>query len=166
MNETHATGEPSPALATGGSSQRFWLAVLVTLIAVFLVWGFFLGFPFNLVSWGAGLAFLIIFVILIYRGTRSPTKLEFAEVRRLIACDQCGVETEGPLEPGDHIFREIGPCPRCEGQLYIKAIYSIDKKKPLKRQQPMEAAEKSEPEPKSLISFTHNGENILTEDFP
>ncbi len=143
MIEIHAAGEPTPELAAGGSSQRFWWALLITLIFVFLVWGFLVGSPFNLLFWGIGLSFLIIFVVLVYRGTRSPAKLEFAEVRRLIACDQCRVETEGPLESGDHIFREIGPCPRCEGTLYIKAIYSIDKKEPLKRQQPKEKTEKS-----------------------
>jgi hypothetical protein len=146
MTKNQAAGEPSPALATSGSSQRFWWALLITLIAVFLVWGFFVDVPFNLLFWGLGLVFLGIFVILVFRGTRSPEKLEFAEVRRLIACDQCGVETEGPLEQGDHIFREIGPCPRCEGTLYIKAIYSIEKKEPLKRQQPKEEDEKPETE--------------------
>ncbi|MFX1318475.1 MAG: hypothetical protein ACFE9D_06405 [Promethearchaeota archaeon] len=142
MIETQAAGEPTPELATGGSSQRFWWALLITLIFVFLVWGILVGFPFILLFWGIGLSFLIVFVVLVYRGTRSPAKLEFAEVRRLIACDQCGVETEGPLESGNHIFQEIGPCPRCEGTLYIKAIYSIDKKEPLKRQQPREETEK------------------------
>jgi hypothetical protein len=103
---------------------------------VFLFWGLVNPYPLNLLLWGLGLGFLCCFLILIYRRTRAPTKLEFAEVRRLVACDKCGVETEGPVESGDHIFREIGTCPRCDGQLYIKAIYSIDAKEPLKRQQP------------------------------
>ncbi|MFX1510155.1 MAG: hypothetical protein ACFFBR_07635 [Promethearchaeota archaeon] len=136
MTKTRAAGEPGPELTAGGTGQRFWWALLITLFVVFLLWGFFQLPPFNLVLWGIGLVFLVIFLILIYRRTRVSTKLEFAEVRRLIACDECDVETEGPLEAGDHIFREIGPCPRCEGHLYIKAIYSIDSKKPLKRQHP------------------------------
>ena len=141
-----ATGEPGPELTTSSSSQRFWWALLITLIIVFVFWGFFQPIPINLILWGLSLGFLAIFVILVYRGTRSPAKLEFAEVRRLIACDKCDVETEGPLESGDHIFREIGPCPRCDGTLYIKAIYSIDSKEPLKRQQPVEATSESSPE--------------------
>jgi hypothetical protein len=138
MKQNQATGEPGPELAVGGSGQRFWWACLITLIFVFLVWGFLYEPPLNLILWGIGIAFLCIFLILIYRRTRAPAKLEFPEVRRLVACDKCSVETEGPLESGDHIFREIGPCPRCDGLLYIKAIYSIDTKKPLKRQQPKE----------------------------
>ena len=138
MTLIQATGEPTPDLTAGNSSQRFWWALLITLIFIFLVWGFFYPEPLNLLLWGIGIGFLCAFIILVFRGTRSPAKLEFAEVRRLITCDKCGVETEGPLESGDHVFQEIGPCPRCEGRLYIKAIYSIDTKQPLKRQQPKE----------------------------
>jgi len=144
MKDYQASSEPSPTLTAGSSSQRFWWALLITLFVVFLFWGFFQPIPFNYLLWGLGLGFLGIFLILVYRRTRAPAKLEFAEVRRLIACDRCGVETEGPLEPGDHIFRDIGPCPRCEGRLYIKAIYSIDTKEPLKRQQPKEDTSNSE----------------------
>ncbi len=146
MLRYQSTGDPSPELTTTGSSQRFWWALVITLIVVFLFWGFFQPLPFNLILWGFALGFLGIFVIIVYRGTRSPEKLEFAEVRRLIACNKCGVETEGPLESGDHIFREIGPCPRGEGILYIKAIYSIDAKEPLKRQQPIEDESESNTE--------------------
>ncbi len=131
-----AEGEPSPALTAGGISQRFWWALLATLVVIFMVWGFFLQPPYNFILWGLGLGFLIIFLVLVYRSIRAPTKLEFVEVRRLIACDKCGVETEGPYEDGDHVFRDVGLCPRCDGKLYIKAIYSIDSKQPLKRQQP------------------------------
>lgn len=148
MTSTQATGEPAPELTTGSSSQRFWWALLITLIFVFLVWGFFYSEPINLLLWGIGIGFLCAFIILVFRSTRSPAKLEFAEVRRLISCDKCGVETEGPLESDNHVFQDIGPCPRCEGQLYIKAIYSIDTKKPLKRQQPKEDAKEPENESK------------------
>ena len=144
MISAQAAGEPSPELTAGTSGQRFWWALLITLFVVFLFWGFFQPPPFNFLLWGLGIAFLIAFLILVYRRTRASTKLEFAEVRRLIACDKCGVETEGPLESGDHIFREIGSCPRCEGRLYIKAIYSIDTKEPLKRQQPKDNEANSE----------------------
>ncbi len=128
--------EATPSIAERGSHQRFWWALLVTLFIVFFIWGFFQPYPLNLILWAIGLLFLVIFLILIYRSARAPTKIELAEIRRLIVCDKCGVETEGPYEAGDHVFREIGPCPRCDGRLYIKAIYSIEKKKPLKRQQP------------------------------
>ncbi|MFW9830356.1 MAG: hypothetical protein ACFFD8_01070 [Candidatus Thorarchaeota archaeon] len=132
----YSSGQPGPEIAATRSSSQFWWALLVTLVLVFLVTGFLQEFPFNVLLWGISIAILAIFVFLVYRSTRSPAKLEFAEVRRLIVCDQCKVESEGPYESGDHVFREIGPCPRCDGKLIIKAIYSIDSKTPLKRQQP------------------------------
>jgi hypothetical protein len=129
-----STSEPSPAIASG--RQRLWWALVITLIVIFFVWGTFSDFPFNLILWALSVVCLAIFITLIYREIRPPKKLELIEVRRLIVCDQCGVETEGPFESGDHVFRDVGPCPRCKGRLYVKAIYGIDGSAPLKRQQP------------------------------
>jgi DNA-directed RNA polymerase subunit RPC12/RpoP len=101
-----------------------------------ILWGFVQPFPFNIILWTVALVFLLIFLFLVYRSARGPPKIKLAEVRRLIACERCGVETEGPFESGDHVFREVGSCPRCGGRLVVKAIYTIDSKVPLKRQQP------------------------------
>jgi hypothetical protein len=136
------SGQLSPELTP--SRQRLWWALVVTLVVVFYIWGVFADFPFNLILWGMAVLCLAIFIYMIYRQVRPPKKIEFLEIRRLIACDKCGVETEGPFEPGDHIFRDIGPCPRCDGRLYIKAVYGIDEKTPMKRQQPL--PESSSPE--------------------
>ncbi|MDO8124639.1 MAG: hypothetical protein Q6364_09715 [Candidatus Hermodarchaeota archaeon] len=130
-----STSQPSPAITPG--RQRLWWALVITLIVIFFVWGTFSDYPFNLVLWALSVVCLAIFISLIYREIRPPKKLEQIEVRRLIVCDKCGVETEGPFESGDHVFREVGPCPRCEGQLYLKAIYGIEGKTPLTRQQPL-----------------------------
>jgi hypothetical protein len=130
-----SVGQPSPGMSP--SRQRLWWALVITLIVVFFIWGTFSDYPFNLILWALSVVCLAIFISLMYREIRSPKKLEFLEVRRLIVCDQCGVETEGPFESGDHVFRDIGPCPRCDGRLYVKAIYGIDGTTPLKRQQPL-----------------------------
>lgn len=136
MLSKRAAEQTPTAVTAGSSNQRFWWALLLTLVIVFIVWGILWPYPYNLILWALAGVFLIVFIIMIYRSARAPAKLEFAEVRRLIVCEQCGVETEGPYEKGDHVFRDIGSCPRCGGRLYIKAIYSIDAKTPLKRQQP------------------------------
>ncbi|MFX1342682.1 MAG: hypothetical protein ACFFAL_08285 [Promethearchaeota archaeon] len=131
-----STSQPGPEMAPG--LQRLWWALVVTFIVIFYVWGtFFSDFPLNIVLWTLSVICLAIFISLIYREIRPPKKLEFIEVRRLIVCDKCGIETEGPFESGDHVFREVGPCPRCGGRLYLKAIYGIEGKTPLKRQQPL-----------------------------
>ena len=129
-----STSQPSPAMPPG--RQRLWWALVITLIVIFFVWGTFSDYPFNLILWALSVVCLAFFISLIYREIRPPRKIELLEVRRLIVCDQCGVETEGPFESGDHVFRDVGPCPRCKGRLYVNAIYGIDGSTPLKRQQP------------------------------
>ncbi|MFX0168875.1 MAG: hypothetical protein ACFE89_05880 [Candidatus Hodarchaeota archaeon] len=130
--------DTTPGVTTSQFTQRFWLALLIALVIVCVLWGFFQPYPFNILLWVIALAFLIIFLFMIYRGSRGPPQIKLAEVRRLISCESCGVETEGPFETGDHVFRKVGSCPRCGGLLYVKAIYSIEGKEPLKRQQPPE----------------------------
>ena len=124
------------SLATSRIAERFWWALLIAIVVACILWGFVQPFPFNIILWVVALAFLLIFLFLVYRSARGPPKIKLSEVRRLIACEQCGVETEGPFESGDHVFREVGTCPRCGGRLVVKGIYTIDEKKPLKRQQP------------------------------
>ncbi len=150
-----AAEQAPSAVTTSNLNQRFWWALLLTLVIVFAIWGLLWPPPYNLVLWTLAGVFLLVFIILIYRSARAPAKLDFSEVRRLIVCEQCGVETEGPYEKNDHVFRDIGSCPRCGGRLYIKAIYSIDAKTPLKRQQPQAettaSKTKVELEDKSLV---------------
>jgi hypothetical protein len=128
--------ENGTSIATSRLAERFWWALLIAIVVACILWGFVQPFPFNIILWVVALVFLLIFLFLVYRSARGLPKLKLAEVRRLIHCEQCGVETEGPFESGDHVFREIGKCPRCGGKLVIKAIYTIDTKEPLKRQQP------------------------------
>ena len=124
------------SIATSRLAERFWWALLIAIVVACILWGFVQPFPFNIILWIIALAFLLLFLFLVYRSARGPPKIKLSEVRRLISCEQCGVETEGPFESGDHVFREVGKCPRCGGKLIVKAIYTIDSKETLKRQQP------------------------------
>jgi len=132
------------SIATSRLAERFWWALLIAIVVACILWGFIQPFPFNIILWIVALAFLLIFLFLVYRSARGPPKIKLSEVRRLISCEECGVESEGPFESGDHVFREVGKCPRCGGQLVVKAIYTIDSKKPLKRQQPKTTPVKKE----------------------
>jgi len=124
------------SLATRRFGELFWWALLFAIVVACILWGFVQPFPFNIILWTIALGFLLVFLFLVIRSARGLPKLKLAEVRRLIGCESCGVETEGPFESGDHVFREVGKCPRCGGLLVIKGIYTIDSKEPLKRQQP------------------------------
>jgi hypothetical protein len=138
--KTHATGQPSPLISSRYKQPLTW-ALLLTLGLIFAIWGLFSEPPFNLIFWSLGGLSIIVLIVVLIRDLRSAPKIELSEVRRLIACRSCGVESEGPFESHDYVFKEIGTCPRCGGSLYVKALYSIDAKTPLKRQK---APEKSD----------------------
>lgn len=133
-DKAHASEQPSPLITTRRYKQPLTWALLLTLGLIFAIWGLFSGPPYNYILWVLAAISLIVLVIVLIRDLRGTPKLEFSEVRRLVACESCGVESEGPFESSDFVFREVGKCPRCGGSLYIKALYSIDAKTPLKRQ--------------------------------
>lgn len=130
----HAAGESSPVITLRRYRQPLTWALILTLALIFAVVGFFSAYPTNFILWALSAFCATLLVILIVRTARSTPKIEASEVRRLVACQSCGVETEGPYQSGDYTFRTIGSCPRCKGTLYIKALYSVEAKTPLKRQ--------------------------------
>lgn len=141
LQKIQASGPTSPEITQRRLSQPLTWALLITLALIFGIWGVTQTFPYNIILWFLSILCIVILVILFIRGLRGVPKLKALEVRRLIVCQKCGVESEGPYESGDFVFRTIGPCPRCGGTLHIKALYSIDTKTPLKRQQPRDEKE-------------------------
>ncbi|MFX1475269.1 MAG: hypothetical protein ACFFCO_07330, partial [Promethearchaeota archaeon] len=118
-----------------GNQPLFW-ALLITLTIICAFWGFISPFPYNLILYALAIIAFISFLVLLRRSYRGIPRIDATEVRRLVACDACKVESEGPFEKGDYVFREVGKCPRCGGLLYVKALYGVDEKTPFKRQQP------------------------------
>lgn len=132
-----SAGQPTPELTTRQIKQVLLWAILLSLTFLLGALGFFQLYPLNLVYWFLALLAFALFIFSFLRTMRVP-KIDITETRRLIACQECGVEAEGPFEKGDHVFRPVGSCPRCGGHTYVKALYSIDSKIPLKRQQSKE----------------------------
>ena len=148
INRVQSAEAPSVDLPSTSYRQPLLWALLLTIGMIFAVWGFFSQDPLRIVLWIVAALAILILVISIFLQSRSLPQLKAVEVRRLVACRDCDVESEGPFQAGDYIFREIGECPRCGGPLYIKALYSVDSKTPLVRQQPLEKSAKSEDSPK------------------
>ena len=127
-----ATEQPTATMPSRGNQPLFW-AILLTIVFVCAAWGFFSPFPYNLILWGLACVAFILFIVFLRRSYRGVPRIEATEVRRLIACEGCDVESEGPFEKGDYVFREVGKCPRCGGLLFVKALYGMDEKSSSKR---------------------------------
>ncbi len=68
------------------------------------------------------LAILIIQLYMEYR--RKPKQAKYIP-KELVKCRKCGYEIERDYEPGDFISLVKGKCPKCGGELIVKAIYSV-----------------------------------------
>jgi predicted membrane channel-forming protein YqfA (hemolysin III family) len=80
----------------------------------------------------AGLVLLVTSWAIYFFGERSvkPTEEEPKEtVMTVIGCKNCDMREERAFVQGDYIFKDMGPCKKCSGSSYIKAIYAVPIKK-------------------------------------
>lgn len=123
---------PTPVIVSRRHRTPLTAALLLILALAFAIWGLFSPFPINVLLWSLAAAALVLLAILLLRGRQKIPKIEASAVLRLIVCQSCGIESEGPFQTGDYVFRTVGKCPRCGGTLFIKALYSPDEKSRVK----------------------------------
>ncbi|MCS7368324.1 MAG: hypothetical protein NDF57_01250 [archaeon GBS-70-058] len=80
----------------------------------------------------AGVLCMILSMFFSYRHRRllSLKILKQSQTVTRIRCDNdnCNYKEERFFQEGDYIFREVGKCPKCNGNLYIDAIYDLELK--------------------------------------
>jgi hypothetical protein len=136
-SETTATPEPAQRV-----SSYFFLIIFIVLIisfaalyiaitsfaqsnpdlteaAIFLVIGF-VGVSFST------------YMLLQTRHRVMQLSLEIPPVLTTITCQKCDFKNQREFERGDYVFKEAGPCPKCNNKLIISAIYREVKEKPKK----------------------------------
>jgi predicted membrane channel-forming protein YqfA (hemolysin III family) len=100
------------------------LFLLATLVDSFSTYG--------IPMMAAGLVLLVTSWAIYFFGERSakPAKEEPKEtVMTVIGCKNCDMREERAFVQVDYIFKDMGPCKKCSGSSYIKAIYAVPIKK-------------------------------------
>ena len=82
----------------------------------------------------AGMVVLAAAWAIYFFGGRSTSQPESAQdnVISVMACRGCDMREERAFVKGDYILKEVGPCKKCAGTSYIKAIYAVTPKKDTK----------------------------------
>ena len=90
------------------------------------------GYLFNSYSFLAigffGLA-LSAYMLLQSRGKPMRAILEMPKVITTLECPKCDFKNIRDFQRGDYIFKETGPCQKCDEKMTITAIYHEAKKK-------------------------------------
>ena len=76
----------------------------------------------------AGLA-LSAYMLLQTKGRPSHMALELPRVLTTLECPKCDYKSIRDFQREDYIFKEIGPCQKCDEKMKITAIYREVKKK-------------------------------------
>ena len=75
-----------------------------------------------------GLA-LSVYMLLQTRGKPMHVTLELPKVITTLECPKCDFKNIRDFQRGDYIFKETGPCQKCDENMTITAIYREAKKK-------------------------------------
>lgn len=126
---------PTPVIVTRRYKTPLTVALLLVLALAFTIWGLFMPFPISILLWFFAALALVLLAIVLLRGRQKLPRIEASAVLRLIVCQSCGVESEGPFQKGDYVFKTVGKCPRCKGTLYIKALYTPEQKSSARERQ-------------------------------
>jgi hypothetical protein len=138
--------EESRAKETPESVQRvssYSLAVIFgTLILAFICLALaLLTYSSKVGITTTGVVFLVIgfaglisatYMLIQARGHMVHIKIEIPPVMTTVACQKCGFKNVRTFERGDYVFKQAGPCPKCNDKLLVSAIYREVKEKPKK----------------------------------
>ncbi|HME51543.1 MAG TPA: hypothetical protein VKM55_04955 [Candidatus Lokiarchaeia archaeon] len=93
------------------------IIVVVGLLIVNSNWG-------NLVVSGAGFMLLCIGSALI--NWRPPKKKKVKQVYSIYKCSEaaCAIKELHEFKEGDYVYKTVGPCFKCNGELYIDQIFA------------------------------------------
>ena len=69
------------------------------------------------------------YMLLQSRGKPRRAVLELPRVITTLECPKCDFKNIRDFQRGDYIFKETGPCQKCEDKMTITAIYREAKKK-------------------------------------
>jgi hypothetical protein len=138
--ESETTATPKPAQRV---SSYFFLTVFIVLIISFAALALavtnfhgsglqnnFLPIVFLVIGF-VGVSFST-YVLFQTRKRVQQVSLELPPVMTTITCQKCGFKNQRVFERGDYVFKDAGPCPKCNNNLLVSAIYREVKEKPKK----------------------------------
>jgi len=70
------------------------------------------------------------YVLLQTRRRIMRLKIETPPINITIECRKCGFKSVREFQRGDYVFKELGPCQKCNEKMMITAIYREIKEKP------------------------------------
>jgi len=111
--------------------------ILTALVLIVVMSGVFLAFYLLYVKYGFKnfwLFYLLLIILMISFALRAQPKEEMLEVEKyhtvtIIKCERCDYREERKFQHGDYIFKQVGTCKKCFGNLYIDDIYVIPPRK-------------------------------------
>jgi hypothetical protein len=133
MNEMSANSQSTTATRI----SSFMLMVVLVTLALSLV---ALIFGASVLDQNSEAAWVL--VLIGFLGVATSTYVLFQTRRRLsklkivvppvvttIECKKCGVKDVREFQRGDYMFKELGPCQKCNDKMMITAIYREVKEK-------------------------------------
>ncbi len=75
------------------------------------------------VTMSLGAIALSSYLLLQMRTRQIKLGFEMPKVFAMIQCSNCDFQQVREFKKGDYIFKQVEPCPKCQGKAYISLIY-------------------------------------------
>lgn len=110
---------------------------LVNLVITAIIFVVFLVFYLLYLKYGFKnfwLVYLLLLVLVFLFALRTQPGEEMLEMEKyhtitVIKCEKCDYKEERKFQRGDYIFKQVGTCGKCSGNLYIDDIYVVPPRK-------------------------------------
>lgn len=132
MSETKSSS--SPATARVSTYVLMIVLIVLALSVVALLWAV-MSFEQNQLMAGylavIGLIAMTMsaYVLLQSRRRVMSVKIENPSMMTTIECRKCGTKNVREYQRGDYVFKDLGPCQKCDDKMLITAIYKEIKEK-------------------------------------
>jgi len=131
MEETTSSSSTNPRIST---YILMIVLIVLALSIVALAWAA-LSFGTNQLMAGylavIGLIAMTLSAYVLLQSRRRVTsmKMENPSMMTTVECKKCGIKNQREFQRGDYVFKDLGPCQKCDDKMQITAIYKEIKEK-------------------------------------
>jgi hypothetical protein len=120
------TVSEQPQRSSGNRGARAAVAIIAVFFLLFGLWYLIQGFESgDEVTILFGSLIFFFFFSLVGSALRSPPVAALSRTVSVIKCDKCQYTEVRDFQKGDYMYKVLGKCKDCQGNIYIRSIYTV-----------------------------------------
>ena len=120
------TADEQPQRSGGNRSGRAVIAVIAVFFLLFGIYYLYQGFQSgDQITIIVGFLIFSFFFSIMGSAIRSPVVAPLSRTVSVIKCEKCQYTEVRDFQKGDYMYKVVGKCKDCQGDMYIRSIYTV-----------------------------------------